>query len=333
MFTKIQAKNFKGLSFEQPLARLNLFIGMNGSGKSARSGALLLARFGFIPGNGGKKNSDIFQAYSGSGANQITVGFSTDKGGVLERHFLNRSTGTVSQKYSINGTYNRSAEDFAMAMANVPKVFDLSEFMALSDQKKIDLIFELFPPAGGDPVALSIKIGEKEATLNRKREELRGAEKIVQKLTSSKAEIQLPAGNLSLTKSRIEGLNNALKTAKAELAEAQKAEIEAQAKIKAEADAKAETEKRILEATAKAKMEAAIKPQPEPPSPIETARQKAEQSLMQKNDRAGIGHMPTAAGSIQRILDTLAGAGCDVCAAVMVAKAELKKHQQGEMRF
>ncbi|MBF0396564.1 MAG: hypothetical protein HQK78_07310 [Desulfobacterales bacterium] len=44
MIEIVKADGLKGLpKFEQPLKRLNLFIGKNGAGKSARSDALKLA--------------------------------------------------------------------------------------------------------------------------------------------------------------------------------------------------------------------------------------------------------------------------------------------------
>ena len=47
---KIFGQDFKGLKFEQELSHLNLFIGPNGVGKSARCNALMLAVMGYIPG-------------------------------------------------------------------------------------------------------------------------------------------------------------------------------------------------------------------------------------------------------------------------------------------
>lgn len=55
MIKKILAHNFKGLSFEQPLEQYNLFLGPNGTGKSARSQGLTLAIMGYLPSDA-KKN-------------------------------------------------------------------------------------------------------------------------------------------------------------------------------------------------------------------------------------------------------------------------------------
>jgi len=62
MIAKVMAKGFKGLEFEQPLARLNLFVGPNGVGKSARAETLVLAVNGYLP-DGAKQPGALLAAY------------------------------------------------------------------------------------------------------------------------------------------------------------------------------------------------------------------------------------------------------------------------------
>ena len=332
MITKIIGKNFKGLNFETELKKLNLFIGENGAGKSARSDALFLTRIGFIPGHS-KKNGDIFNDYSGSGKEQMSVGFATEKY-EFERIYIRKRNGSVTEKFTVNGSADQSKEDFALYMKQSPAIFDLEAFLSLSDQKQIDMIFALFPPAG-DPGKLTAQIEKKTEELNRKRKSLTDIEGVISRMTRGRAEIKLPAGNLSGVKAEIAALKESLTTARKELAEAERKQIEADAKVKAEADAKAEAER-------KAKLPEPIQMDAGPlhmalasmPDPLEPARRQAECSLMSRTDRAGITRLPlTAAASIVRILDALTHAGCDMCAAAMVARSELKKHRQEEMRF
>lgn len=153
MISKIFATDFKGRSFEQPLDRLAIILGPNGSGKSARSQALQLAVMGFIPG-GAKTNPEILDAFGS--ADRLVVGF--EAGGYrFERGFGRSGSGTVNQGFRVNGS-RASKEFFAQALGQVgaPKVIDISAFLALSDQKKLDAIFDLFPPEG-DPLKVQLE--------------------------------------------------------------------------------------------------------------------------------------------------------------------------------
>ncbi|MBA3030996.1 MAG: AAA family ATPase [Desulfobacteraceae bacterium] len=306
--TSIMVKNFKGATFEQPLGKLNLFIGPNGAGKSARSGAILLTRLGFVPGSS-KANPEIYSAYAGNAKDQMSVGF-TANGLSFERIFIKKRGGAVSQKFTIGGSHNQTKEDFASYLkTKAPSIFDLENFFSLSDQKKIDLIFAMFPPSG-DPVKLTNEIEDKSEEVKRKQKTSTELEGIVSRLTKSRTELKLPAGNLASVKEEISKIEEALANARAELTKVVKDRIESEAKLKAEA---------------------AIQPAIDS---LEATRQQAESSLKAKTDRAGLIPMAsTAISSITRILETLKGAGCDTCAAVMTAKAEFKKHKSQEMRF
>ena len=73
MITNIIAKEFKGLTFEQPLEQYNLFYGPNGIGKSARTQALALAVMGYNPTDQMKRPSDIIAAHCPG--DKFAVGF------------------------------------------------------------------------------------------------------------------------------------------------------------------------------------------------------------------------------------------------------------------
>lgn len=327
MITKIIGKKFKGQSFEQPLAKLNLVIGANGSGKSARTDALINTRYNVAR----SQNQAFYNAFGGP-SNQMSIGFSTESLS-FEKIFLRSRKGTVSQKYVVSDSHGQAQQDFEHYMSRTPAIFDLRGFMDLSDQKKIDMIFSLFPPAG-DPVKLAAQIEEKTLLLNSRRAALTEIEGVINRLTSSRTAIQLPSGNLASVKAEIAAIEEQLKTARADLAAAEKERIEAEAKVKAEAEAKAKTEEEKRQAKPAVEINEDIKPAYV--DPLELQRKQAEASLMAKNQRMGIGvcSSVTAESSIKRILDTLTGAQCDECAAVLVARNELKKHQQqNNMRF
>ena len=330
MITKVVARAFKGLTFEQKLGRFTILLGSIGSGKSARSQALTLALMGYIPG-GAKQNAEILSAY-GTGDTMV-VGFETDKapGVLLERGFVKSQKG-VSQGYKIGGEPAKEVA-FITALAKIgsPTMIDISEFMDLSDQKKIDTIFSLYPPAG-DVRKIAVDIASAKETISVLSKKKEGSELAAKRLLSSKP--TLPPGTLAETVGEIELLEGQLKEARESLAKIKeqeatdKARLDEQARAKAEADKKeadrlaAEKLKEDNERKAKESTVApVITPVPQSPGPVKYAYPPEKIS-----GAPGVS-VADVLGSLQAVMDTLKAAGCDACAAKLVLMRELKKYK------
>ena len=359
MITKVIGKDFKGLTFEQPLGRLNLLVGPNGSGKSARTQALILAVMGYIPG-GAKKNAEILGADGTE--DTMVVGFEADV--LFERAFV-LSKGAVSQGYKIAGGRVKEGEfQKSLGLHGNPKIVDISAFMELSDQKKIDAVFSLYPPAGdvnkiqGEIDGLKEKIN----TLNAK---AKTSEAAAARLVAAKP--PLPAGTLADVTGKIETISHDLVIAREELSAAKQAEAARIATEKAEKKAAEDAEKlkakqaleaehakaaaieegkRQAEKAAQERLEAEAKAAKETAQekPLVTDAQVAASlaerpgEMTKECDRL-LGKYPTSketllpegwvnvVQSIQAILDALNAAGCQSCAARLVAIRELRKYE------
>lgn len=321
MISKIHAKDLKGLSFEQPLSRLNAMVGPNGVGKTARSDALLLTVMGYVPGVA-KKNQDILNTY-GNGE-KLFVGVETSGKVHLMRRFCRGENGSVSQDYMVNRR-KATKDQFAVAMAQEGlRVMDLRAFMDLSDQKKIETVFALFPPAGdiGELDARIEKLNEKQNILRGK---LQALEQTKARLHQAIARLELPAGTLSEITGSIEAMEVELAQARLFL-EAAKVQ---QAKTKAEAEAAGKLEQRMAEE------KAATHADPLGPEQLEQYRKHQEtmrtiqgshgQSAEQRSS-CSVSEDPSE--SIRAILAVMQRAGCTACAAGLLAKRELRKFQE-----
>ncbi len=234
MITKVLAKNFKNLSFQQDLEAKNLIIGPNGAGKSARAEALTLAVMGYVPGSG-KQNAEILANFGTS--DQLMVGFQIDDAR-FERFFNRSKTGKVSQNYYINRT-KATKEDFIgmLAKKGKPKILDLGAFLSQSDQKKVDTLFSMFPP-GEDMVQLESDIGYRKEQINRLHKSIKRNEELITQLSRNKGLIELPAGTLAEVQAELKKTDDELEEAQKELKEAEIKNAEEEAKAQAEAELK-----------------------------------------------------------------------------------------------
>jgi predicted ATP-binding protein involved in virulence len=333
MITHIRTKGFKGQDINEDLHNKTLFIGPNGCGKSTRSHAIAFVLMGYIPWavKVKKKPADILPVYSEGDTltAAITVG-----GIEFERHLSKSSKGTVTQRLRVD-KQKYSATEFAVEIdrAGAPKIFDVSAFMEKSDQKKIELIFNLFPPKG-DVKKLTIQIDKKKEELKKLNKQVGTADGVIQRLTTSKSKIALPAGSLAETQAEIETLTAQVKKAQEDL---KTAEIEAvKATTEEETREKVQTEQEVGHAHVGGVgpgMPSSRRPLPEKPSAQELQKKMESQSGSQEMNRIngfvsgapGPFDGPDPAESIQLIIDTLESAGCAACAAKLVAKSELVK--------
>ena len=136
MITKINAKGFKALEICQEIEAKTIFIGNQGTGKSARSMALTLAILGYIPGTD-KTNPGILANFSNDEA--LYVGFeamTSPKNKVAFSRGWIRDK--VTQVFIVDRKKVTKAKfAAAMASAGAPSIFDLAAFNDLSDTKKL----------------------------------------------------------------------------------------------------------------------------------------------------------------------------------------------------
>lgn len=359
------AQSFKGLNLDQLLEQRTLLIGPNGSGKSARTQALMLAVMGYIPGSD-KTNAGILETF-GAG-DKLVVGFEVDGKLKFERGFV-RLGDKVSQGYKIGGA-KKSKEDFARALggANIRLVDVTEAFTSLSDQKQMDVIFGLYPPAG-DLSAIIEQIEKEKTSLNALNAKIRDTEGAAQRITAARSAMQLPAGTLAETNEHLDKIEGQIDEARKALkaAEIEEARLQAQEeekkRILAEQERKEKEKKEADELKAKEEKEAAEEKAKEERERLEEeARQKAVDEAVEKGpptpwaveQEKNLDRMerdaqtmqtlakpmtfypvpqdqPPSNGattSIRAIITALEGAGCDTCAALMVAKRELRKYRQ-----
>ena len=285
MITKITAQNIKGLTFTQPIGRLTLILGPNGAGKSARRDALLLALMGYVPGTAKKTNPEIFAGYSSS-PEKMVVGFTMEDGYKFERGFLKKGN-SITQAYQVQGA--RASKEFfyeTLGKSGGIKAVDVGAFMDLSDQKKIDMVLDLYPPAENLTGVMDLAAKEKAKYLAFE-DTARAKEAAAAELIASKAALNLPAGTLAEVNGEIIRAEAQLSLAQEKLTAATAEQAAADAKEKAEAKAKADAEK--AEADAKKKQVELIK--------------KHEAEAAEK-DKAALGSFLKGTGNGQKAADT-----------------------------
>lgn len=293
MITEVYARGLKGLSFGNELGQRTLVVGPNGSGKSSRSIALQLLALGHAPGTGaGKQNKAVIDAFC-SGESELRVGVIIDGAMSLERRIFKTPSGPASQTYKVAGkTCKTDAFSQALVRADI-SIIDLSEFMGLSDAKKIDMLLGIFPPAD-DVNALEAHIDDvkkQKSDLERKAREL---ETSASRLRTSRAQLELPAGTLAESRARIAELETSRDQAKTDLRQEEQDQREALEKAQVEAETRLQTSPQLSEP---------------PTQPRSETRQAHVEPIEVK--------MLAILENIERTMDS---AGCVACAAKLVIK-------------
>lgn len=340
MISKIFARNFKGLDFDQELGPLTLFVGANGVGKSARAHALTLAVLGYLPQDQAKQPGAIYATH-GSGQEMI-VAFEA-KGARFARKYKRGEDGAVSHTCSLDGKAipQKNIERVLFDLGS-PVIFDLRAWMELSEQKKIEFLLELSPPSA-DLRKINqelLDLDEKEKKL---RAELRAKKMVVEQLTGERAAIKLPAGTLAEIQAEIKAKEEDLAQAQEELKRLEIEQREARAKEEAERKAVAEAEavkvreakaaeaSRAREAMAAEKVkqaEATVKVLKET-----IGRNEAElKNLMAKaaaefKPSLRPEYPPDCLESLRAVKAVLQDSGCEACAAIIVLNLEIQKFQ------
>lgn len=298
MITRVFAKGFKGLEFDQPLSPYTVITGRVGSGKSARALALTLLVTGGLPGIS-RTNGDVFRAVCGG--DELTVGIETISGKVLERSFRRGKKGAIGGSFRVDGEGTpKHLFEVALEKEGIA-VADVASFLALSDAKKIDELFRLFPPAG-NVLGLNTAISKAKERIAQLEAEIRAKEESCKNLALGIADMKLPAGNLPEIQTEIARLEREYHEARDELV---------REKTRQEQRAKAPAQETLLGA-----------PKDEAPAraPLNTEQPRqapAPVSLPAANNQAGI-------SALQKVMAALEGAGCGACAARLILRRELR---------
>lgn len=139
--TKVIFKNFKGISTEQALTGMDIFVGPTGVGKTTRLDALTVGMLGCLP-SLGKRPMDTVELASDK---TMSVSLSTTTGFSLSRLF---DTNPVAQTINVFPTFGEKNNTQCEAriveeLGDFPVMWNLGEFMGLSDDKKRAFIFDL----------------------------------------------------------------------------------------------------------------------------------------------------------------------------------------------
>jgi len=342
--TSVTAKGFKGLSFGQEFAEKTLIIGPNGSGKSSRALALILATRGYVPGVG-KTNPDIVDAFCPG--EEMSVGYSIGDT-FLERVYTITKNGAVSQTFRVNGV--RANKDFfqqRIGETGVLRPIDVGSFMALSDAQKLNALFNLYPPDGD--------VGSLTAEIEKSRERYLALEKRAKDakasgatLLSSISDSEAPSGTLAETREEIRNREKDLEAARKELAEIEFQERERERREQEERENKKKEEIRSMEVAGTLPLDPPARGDDDvfdsvvtpPPGGTGgsipwidnegTAVEEKQSHVQYIPIPENIGQSPlTPYGEVcavlEKIIATIDRAGCNACAARLIAISELKK--------
>ena len=302
MITRVTGRDFKGLTFNDQLGRFTLLVGPNGSGKSARTQAITLAVMGYIPG-GAKQNAEILGAYG----TRDTMVVGIDTGMLFERGFVRSASGSVAQGYKVGGEKKNEAGFMtALALNGNPKIVDVSLFMGLSDQKKVDAIFSLYPPAG-DIRGIQADIDSAKAQISVLTAKKKSSEESAARLKASRPDV--PPGSLAETTAKIAGFITQLEEAQGAL-------------VKAKVKAAEEAATKRAEEEAARKAEKAPEPEKAPPA-VQAAPAAQPAPAVQEPTRRPPPFCVIAA--VEEIIKTMDRAGCQACAAKLMANSIIKK--------
>lgn len=356
MITHIRTTGFKGFDFDEDIPRKAIYTGSNASGKSARAEVIALVLYGHVPfSTAGKLPSDVLHSF---GKDEI-VGAATIDGTEFARRIYRNEKGGASRSFQIDKK-RTDEQSFATRLGEKgnPKIADIVTFMKLSEAKKVDTLFDLYP----NPELKNIdpEIEQAKAEISDINKKVLGAKLTIQSLVNSKNNLELPPGTIAETQAEIAAIDRQIAETQEQIkqAEIKKAQLETERiaekeKRKALEQAEIEKDAAIAEAIRKEKEQAEseqdeiplktdddrkspdIDSIPDSPEMREADRfiSKIEEQI-EKTDRfisdaekqtIEIPKTDRIEDSIKRIIDALTGTGCSTCAALIVAKQELKK--------
>lgn len=149
--TAVTMENFKGSTGSIPLTGRDFFVGPTGIGKSRILDAITISLLGYHP-KQDKKPMALMKAFSSG--NPMTVGIECEDGTKLSRTFEERG-GKFSADVDIFPAYQEKglaakAARVTDEFGNFPVMFDISEFLLLSNDKQRDFVFKYLQSVGWD---------------------------------------------------------------------------------------------------------------------------------------------------------------------------------------
>lgn len=351
MITAILADKFKGLSFTQPLGQYTLICGPNGKGKSARSQALAIAAMGYSPTDQKKRPGDILATHGVESEGEFSVGFQIEKNGIMQtfaRKYKRTESGATHEAFCNKKKLTQAQIEKALFELGEPRVFDISSFMSLSDAKKIEYLFNLFPP-DIDVADLEEKIqaaADNESALNAK---LKGVIATIERLSSERAQLQQTSGTLAELQAEIAAKDKALQDAQEALREVEIKEREERIRRDTAEKARLAKEKADQEAAQqRAKNEELEKKVEAQQKELRLAASRTQEvpRLISETDhlvppveapsKANIEVVFSDTGhflqDLQTILRTLQEAGCKTCGAAIVVRSMITKYSRANGR-
>ena len=308
MITKIKTKNFLGPDITEKCSNKMFFSGPNRSGKTTRTNAIHLCLNGFIASAHRvcKKPSDILEQYAEN--DKLTCSIEIDDKTEFEYHISKDSKGKVSKRLRVDKKkYSEKEYMQELALSGNPKIIDLSTFIQLSDDKKIDQIFKLYP-GDVDIKELNSDISKKTAERDKKQADIKMKESVIKENTKSKGLIELPAGSLSQTKADIEDHIIAYRGTRDKIAGMK---------------AKEQEPSPISESNATFSQDA---PLPAGTFPIQGEKSDhIHTSDSYERKTAGLWPKKDYIASLENILQVMSNTDCQMCAASMVIKKAIKE--------
>ena len=153
---RLITSNIKGLNLDTELSGRDIFVGANGSGKSAHLEGFVIGYLGYVPGQG-RELSDTFRI---SSADEMSSTLEIDSGFKCTRTIKEKKTkhqgGDRSFSLSMTAsvfpprgekTDNERKTRIATELGDFSVMFDLASLFAMSDNEKRKFIFSLTDPA------------------------------------------------------------------------------------------------------------------------------------------------------------------------------------------
>lgn len=333
MIEHVRTVGFKGFDIDEDVPEKVIYTGKNKSGKSTRAAAIALALYGYIPfSTAGKRPGDILDSFGGDSlVVAVKIG-----GNEFARKFARNEAGKVSQTMQYEKK-RVAADNFSIMLgkAGQPKIADIAEFMKQSDAKKVDTLFELYPDDTLSTIDSEIEAAK--ADVSRIEKKISWAEATAKRLTASKSVIVIPSGTIAAVQDEIKNIDSQISELQDQINQAKIEEEKAKA-VEEEKRAEAERQEaaKVEEITLKTDEDwsqydlsgPSSDPQMLEAGQVITKMENQTKGIFVNQNQTINGSLSfeNASSSIQKIIDALIGAGCSTCAALIVAKQELKKH-------
>lgn len=317
MITNIKTKGLHGPDISQPCSKKMMFYGPNRSNKTTRTNIIHLCLNGFISSAHRvcKKPVDILNQYAKGDFLTSAIEINETE---FEFHISRDSKGKTSRRFRIDKKkYSEKEYMTELALSGNPKIIDLESFIQMSDAKKIDQLFKLYP-AKVDIKKLNSDIEKKNAKISRYKADIETKKAVIRENEKSKQLIELPAGTLADIKDELENHRIAYQGTRDKITE-----IKAKEKAKQEMVVESEKNVGLVKEDFLTEQQSNAIYNQEAPVPggtfpgIDEKQSNTELELINAKQDCVI--------SLQKILKSMNDSGCSMCVAAMVCKKEIRE--------